>query len=145
MRPPISGWFDSTIRIWRPDTVTDDLKVEERYYSIIDTYGAAINRSNMNVALQGGGMAPVGTIRWYGEPTIDVQPRDVCEVLTGPDSGRTWEVNEPVTHPRGHHSQVDCIEFHGVLPLNMLLTYKLAENDDRKLTENDDAKVTEDG
>jgi hypothetical protein len=116
MRPPISGWFDSTIRIWRPVPTTDNLGVEERDYVVIDTYGACINRSNMNEAQQGGGMTPVGTIRWYGEPTINVLPRDVCEVLTGPDGGRTWEVNEPVTHPRGHHSQVDCIEFHGTLP-----------------------------
>lgn len=115
-RPPIAGWFDSTIRVWRPIVTQDALSVEERDYVVIDTYGAAINRSSMNVAQQGGGMAPVGTVRWYGEITITVEPRDVCEVLTGPDAGRLWEVNEPVTRPRNHHAQVDCIEWNGSLP-----------------------------
>jgi hypothetical protein len=116
MRPPISGWFDSTIRVWRPTTVKDELQAESRTYVEVDTYGAAINRSKMSEAFQGGGMTPVGSLRWYGEPTIDVQPRDVCEILTGPDSGLSWEVNAPPVRPRGHHTQVDCIEWHGVLP-----------------------------
>lgn len=115
-RPPIDGWFDSTIRIWRPETTKDAVGVEERTYVVVDTYGAAVNRSTTSEAQQGGGMASAGSIRWYGKPTINVLPRDVCEVLTGPDNGRTWEVNSEPVRPRNHHTQVDCVEWHGILP-----------------------------
>lgn len=116
MRPSITRWFDSTIRVWRPTVTKDDLQVETREYVVVAEYGAAINRSSMSEAQQGGGMIPVGSVRWYGEATINVEARDVCEVLTGPDSGRTWEVNQPPVRPRGHHTQVDCVEWHGILP-----------------------------
>lgn len=116
MRPSVTGWFDSTIRVWRPIVNKDALGVEERTFVVVDTYGAAINRSATSEAPQSGGLAPAGTLRWYGEYTITVEPRDICEVLTGPDSGHTWEVNKIPTRPRNHHTQVDCIQWHGILP-----------------------------
>lgn len=115
-RPPIAGWFDSMIRVWRPTTTKDAVGVEERTYTMVGEYGAAVNRSATSEAQQGGGMASVGSIRWYGKPDIDILPRDVCDVYSGPDSGRTWEVNAEPVRPRGHHTQVDCIEWHGILP-----------------------------
>jgi hypothetical protein len=116
MRPSIAGWFDSTIRIRRPTPTLDVLKVESLEYTVIDTVGAKINRSKTPVVPTSGGEAPNGTIRWYGLVSIDVQPRDICEVLTGPDAGRTWEVNELPVRPSNHHTQVDCVEWHGELP-----------------------------
>lgn len=115
-RPSIAGWFDSRIRIWRPTTTKDALATEERIYVVSSVVECAINRSTTTNALQDGGNARVGTIRWYGLPTIDVQPRDVCEIISGPDAGTTWEVDAEPVHPRGHHTQVDCFEWNGVLP-----------------------------
>lgn len=116
MRPAISRWFDSSIRIWRPTSFNDALAVEEREYTAIETVGAVINRSVTSTNEQSGGMADVGRIRWYGVPTLEIRRRDVCEVIAGPDAGHTWEVDADPVHPRGHHTQVDCVEWHGVLP-----------------------------
>lgn len=115
-RPSISGWFDSTIRIWRPTTGTSGPGIESRTYAVVATVGAVINRSRTPNTPGDAGLQRSGIIRWYGLPTIDVQERDVAEVVTGPDAGARWEVNEKPTHPRNHHTQVDCVEFNGVLP-----------------------------
>jgi hypothetical protein len=108
--------FDSTIRIWRADVSKDRIGVEEREYTPVAVVGAAVNRSRAPQVDIGAGEASVGAVRWYGLSTIDVRPRDVCEVIDGPDAGRRWEVNEPPVRPRGHHTQVDCIEWNGILP-----------------------------
>lgn len=115
-RPSISGLFDSQIRIWRPTTSRSGPGIEQRSYAPVATVGAVINRSRTPTAPQDGGLAPTGIIRWYGLPTIDVRPRDICEVVAGPDLGKKWECNELPTRPRGHHTQVDCVEFQGLLP-----------------------------
>lgn len=114
-RPSIAGWFDSEIRVWRADTSKDALAVEDRLLVPLATVGAAINRSNTASATQAGGTAIVGTLRWYGLPTIDVRERDVCEIISGPDAGTTWEVDALPVRPRNHHTQVDCVEWHGTL------------------------------
>jgi hypothetical protein len=115
-RPSVAGWFDSTIQIWRPSVTRDELGAETRTYARLGTpVGASINRSRTPSAPAAAGLTPTGQLRWYGLPTLDIVARDVCEVLTGPDAGRTWEVNEMPVRPRGHHTQVDCIEWHGVL------------------------------
>lgn len=115
-RPSVSGMFDSTIRVWRPTTTTSGPAIEKREYAIVGVFGAAINRSRTPQSPQDGGLARSGIIRWYGLPTIDVQERDLCDVLTGPDAGAMWEINERPTRPRDHHTQVDCVEFNGVRP-----------------------------
>lgn len=117
MRPDIKHLFDHTIRVWRPIVNKDDVGVEERDYEVVAVYGAKLNRSTTSDVPQAGGLAEVGTLRWYGEPTIDVAPRYICDVLTGPDSGHQWEVKSLPVRPRGHHTQVDCIEWHGTLPV----------------------------
>ena len=115
-RPSIAGWFDSEIRVWRASVDTDTLGVESRTYTVIGTYGAAVNRAKMSVGQAAGGLEPIGTLRWYGLPTISVLPRDIAEVITGPDAGHTWEVDQIKVRPRLHHTQVDCVEWHGTLP-----------------------------
>lgn len=118
-RPSVDGWFDSRVRIWRPLTLQGTLGEEKRRYNLVATVGAAINRSRSPVAPASAGLAPTGILRLYFRPDTDVEPRDVLEVISGPDAGslrsRTWEVNEYPVHPRGHHTQVDCIEWHGTL------------------------------
>lgn len=115
-RPTIDHLLDVQIRIWRPVKTKDDIAVEEReYVPFADTVDAFINRPAMAEANLGGGLAPVGSMRWYGKPTIDVQVRDICEVVSGPETGKTFEVNAPPVRPKNHHTQVDCIEWNGVL------------------------------
>lgn len=116
MRPSIAGMLDCQIQIWRPVTADDAIGVEERTYTPLATVDAFINRPRTPVANLGAGLAPIGSTRWYGLPTIDVQPRDVCEVVSGPEVGKLFEVNEPPVRPKNHHTQVDCIEWNGVLP-----------------------------
>lgn len=116
MRPSIAGMFDQKIRIWRPAETKDDVGVEERDYQPLAIVDCFINRARAPEGETGAGLAPVGAVRWYGLASIDVQPRDVCEVVEGPDTGRTWEVNEPPVRPKNHHTQVDCIEWNGQLP-----------------------------
>jgi hypothetical protein len=116
MRPSIAGMFDSKIRIWRPAEGKDDLGVEERDYAPVAVVDCFVNRPRQPEADIGAGLAPVGSTRWYGLPSIDVRPRDVCEVVEGPEAGKRFEVNEPPVRPKNHHTQVDCIEFNGTLP-----------------------------
>lgn len=115
MRPSIAGWFDSRIRIWRTISGRDAVAAETRTYVPVTIYDAAINRSKTKTMPSDAGMQEIGTLRWYGLPGIDVRPRDICEVIAGPDAGHTWEVDAEPVHPRGHHTQVDCIQWNGTL------------------------------
>lgn len=115
--PSIARLFDHTLRVWRPAPSQDDVGFEARTYSVVAALlGCALNRSDAPVVDIGPGMLPVGSRRFYLEPDADVQARDVLELLSGPDAPGRWEINEPPTRPRGHHTQVDCIAWHGVLP-----------------------------
>lgn len=115
-RPAITGMLDCQMQIWRPNVTDDSIGVEERQYTPVGIVDAFINRPREPIVPVGGGSAPTGAVRWYGRATIDVQPRDICEVISGPESGKTFEVNEPPVRPKNHHTQVDCIEWNGVLP-----------------------------
>lgn len=117
-RPSVASWFDATVRIWRPTTAveTDAIGAESETYTPQAVVGARLNRSKTSERASAGGLTTIGTLRWYGLPTIDVQPRDLCEILTGPDAGPTWEVDQIPVRPANHHCQVDCVEWHGVLP-----------------------------
>lgn len=115
-RPSISGWFDSKIQIYRPTASKDAVGVQENTYVPLAEVECAIDRSRSANTAQGGGNAETGTLRWYGQANIDVQPRDVCAITEGPDAGTTWEVDSYPVRPRGHHTQVDCVEWNGELP-----------------------------
>jgi hypothetical protein len=115
-RPSIDHLFDCQIRIWRANINSDSVGVEEREYEVLEVVDAFINRPVQPLANLGGGLAPTGGVRWYGRPDISVYTRDVCEVLTGPERDLLLEVNAPPVRPKNHHTQVDCIEWHGILP-----------------------------
>lgn len=115
MAPSISRLFDHTVRVWRPSRASDGLGVESRNYVLRSTLGAAVNRSTAPEGLVAGGLAPTGRRRMYFLPTVDIQPRDVLEIVSGPEAPGTWEVDEPPTRPRNHHTQVDSIDWHGTL------------------------------
>jgi hypothetical protein len=115
MRPTIDHLLDCQIQIWRPTKAKDSIGVEERTYTPASIVDAFLNRPAQGEADLGAGLAPVGSVRWYGKPTIDVLVRDVCEVISGPETGKTFEVNSPPVRPKNHHTQVDCIEWSGKL------------------------------
>ena len=117
-RPTIDHLLDSIIQIWRPVIADDSIGIEERSYVPVAAVAARCNRPSQVMSDTGPGMAPVGTLRWYGRPDIDVQAKDVCEIVSSPElpPGRTFEVNAPPVTPKNHHTQVDCIEWNGELP-----------------------------
>jgi hypothetical protein len=117
-RPRIDRLFDHTVRIWRPIASSDNrLGVETRDYSVaIPTAGCALNRNVSPVQDQGPGMEPTGRRRFYMRPDLDIRERDLVQIMTGPDAVQTWEVDQPPTRPRDHHTQVDAIAWNGVLP-----------------------------
>lgn len=115
-RPTIDHLLDTQIQIWRPIKAKDTIGVEERTYAPFAVYAAVLNRAAMAEANVGGGLAPLGSLRWYGRPDINVQPRDICEIIDGPEAGKTFEINSPPVRPKNHHTQVDCIEWNGKLP-----------------------------
>lgn len=116
MAPSVERMFDHTIRVWGARTSRDDLGAEQREYRVLGVYGAKVNRSTAPVADVGAGLAPTGRLRLYTLIDVDILPRDVIELVSGPDAPGNWEVDQPVTRPRAHHAQVDCIAWHGVLP-----------------------------
>lgn len=121
MAPRIERLFDHEIRIWRPSVTKDSLGVEKRTYTPqASLLGAFLNRSVDPVAPVAAGLAPVGRLRLYCKPTVDIQVRDVVELVSGsdatPTSQLTWEVDQPPVHPKSHHTQVDAVEWHGTLP-----------------------------
>jgi hypothetical protein len=118
-RPTIDHLLDQQIQLWRPSTAQDSVGVEERGYVAADVVAAKINAPVLpSEAAQGGGMAEVLRVRWYGRPDVDVRERDVCEVVAGPETGKRYEVNAKPVRMMGHHTQVDCVEFNGSLPVD---------------------------
>lgn len=116
-RPSVAGMFDQNVRIWRPTTERSRLGVEERTYFVnVPTTGAAVNRSTAPESDTGPGLTPTGSRRIYVGPDVDVQPRDLVELLDGPDGRQFWEVDQPPTKPRGHHTQLDCLTWNGTEP-----------------------------
>lgn len=115
-RPRIDRMFDHRFRLWRPTVTKNRLGAEERSYELIGSYGCAVNRAVDPVAPVAGGLAPTGRIRIYARPDTLAVERDVIELYQGPDAPGTWEVDQPPTRPRGHHTQLDAIAWHGLLP-----------------------------
>lgn len=116
MAPRIDRLFDHTVQVWRPSVAKDNLGAERRSYALVDTYGAAVNRSVDPLASAGPGLAPTGRVRMYLRPDVDVQARDVMLITDGPNVGQKWEVDQPPVRPRMHHTQVDAATWNGILP-----------------------------
>jgi hypothetical protein len=118
MAPPrIDRLFDHQVRIWRPTaSIANRIGAEERTYQPVGVAGAVVNRNVSPMSDQGVGMVPTGRRRLYMRPDADVLERDVVQVIDGPDAGESWEVDQPPSRPRGHHTQVDAIAWNGQLP-----------------------------
>lgn len=112
--------MDHEVAIWRPTTVLGEMREEIRtYVRVLDPPGvpnAMVNRPRAPLANSGPGLTPTGTRRIYMATGTDVQPRDVVELVAGPDAGDVIEIDEPPTRPRGHHVQLVGRLFDGRLP-----------------------------
>ena len=120
MAPTIASLFDHTCRVWRAVATKDGLGIESRGYAVVYEGGCCVTRSTAPVSPVGGGLAPLGRRRIYLLPDAVVDYRDILELVTGPETQQrprpTWEVDEPPTRPRDHHTQCDVATWRGTLP-----------------------------
>jgi hypothetical protein len=111
--------FDHIVRVWRQSTTLGELREEQRALvprELATAPNAAVRRPRSPLSNPGPGLAPVGERIVYMAADADVQSRDVLELVEGPDAPGLLEVDEPPTHPRGHHTEIRCRIFNGVLP-----------------------------
>lgn len=115
----LADLFDTTIRVWRPTVRVGTMREEKRTYAptaeLPTAPNAAVNRPQAPLANPGPGLAPVGSRRLYMAAGADVRPRDVLELADGPDAVAFLEVDAAPTAPRGHHVQLDCRVWNGIL------------------------------
>ena len=114
----IDHLFETTARIWRPAHSRGTLREDVTTY----TPQAApawpnckVNRPQAPQADVGPGLDAEGKRTLYMGADADVLRRDVLELTAGPDAPALLEADE-VTRPRGHHTEVRCIVWHGTLP-----------------------------
>ena len=111
---------DHVVRAWRPTTARGPLREEVRtlvpVLAVPEEPNAAVNRPRAPFGETGPGIAPVGERVIYMEADADVMELDVLELVSGPDAPGTFEVNDIVTAPRGHHLELRCRVWHGTLP-----------------------------
>lgn len=115
-RATILRLADHTVRIWRAVTGASAMGVDRRSYQLVTETRAKVNRDTAPTGDVGPGMDTIGRRRLYLPPEIDARHRDIVELVEGPDAPQTWEIDENGTRPRGHHLQLDCIEWRGTLP-----------------------------
>ena len=112
-----AGLLDHTARIWRRSVAPGRLREDVVTYTAQDELAACtVRRPRAPISDIGPGFAPSGERVVYLLPGEDLLERDVIELVTGPDAGGTFEVNGPVTRPRGHHIEARCSVWHGDLP-----------------------------
>ena len=116
-RPTIDHLFDHTLKIWRPIPSQDGLGGEQQAHVLVANIGAAINRPAIGAGDTGGsGLAPVGGTRMYLRPDANVKQRDIVQIVSGPHSpSGLWEIDGLPVIPRGHHTEISCIKWHGTL------------------------------
>lgn len=102
--------------VWRPTEGVGALRAVERSWVKVSTMRAAVRRPTTLLADQGPGLSPAGERIIYAVPGWDIRPRDVVKITDGPDAPGLWEVDAPPTRPRGHHMEIRCRAFSGVLP-----------------------------
>ena len=108
--------LDHEVRIWTRSVVLGRVREETVSYASGDLLPAAVRRPTAPVASVGAGLAPVGERIVYLLATVTVAPRDLVEIVSGPDAPGWLEVDEPPTRPRGHHTELTCRFWHGDPP-----------------------------
>ena len=103
-------------RIWRASVSLGDLREEIRIWAVVgQPIRCTLRRPAARLVDQGGGLASMGERVLYANPDEDLEPRDVLELIEGPDTGGRFEIDAPITRPRGHHIEATCRLFLGVL------------------------------
>lgn len=109
--------LDHEVRIWARQVTLGRLREEIVTYTAQTTLvPGACRRPTAPVASIGAGLDPVGERVVYLPATASLQPRDLVELVTGPEAPNVLEVNQPPTRPRGHHTELSCRFWHGTLP-----------------------------
>lgn len=112
----ISHLLDHTATVWRATVTHGAVREEIRTLAQVgDTIRCAVRRPRALLGDAGKGLAPIGERVIYCDPEVDVAERDVIRLETGPDTG-TFEVDGPVTRPRGHHVELRCRHYVGAVP-----------------------------
>lgn len=112
----LATFLDHDAQIWRPTVTLGPRREEVRSYAKLGgEVRAGIRRPTARVGDAGPGLAPIGERVFYFQPEVDVEPRDIIELLSGPDAPGTWEVDSPPTRPRGHHVELTTRHWLGVL------------------------------
>jgi hypothetical protein len=112
----LEGLLDHTARIWRPVVSLGVVREEIRTFIPVALADCTVRRPSARVADAGGGLVSQGERVVYFEPEVILEPRDIIELTSGPDSPGLFEVDAPVTRPRGHHIEATCRLWLGKLP-----------------------------
>lgn len=113
---PITSLLDHTARIWRRTETKDDFGGMVPSYSVSSEGVPCANDGQSSVLAPGGPGIVVSGDRWlFFDSGVDVQERDLVELVTGPTAPDWLEV-ESHDHFRGHHTEVRVSEFQGTPP-----------------------------
>lgn len=114
--PSIDHLLDHTGTVWRPQDAFGALRTNARTYTRVATgVPVAVRRPSARYQNIGAGVTGSGDRVLYTSASVDLRARDVVVLATGPDAGTRWEIDEDTTRPRGHHAELRCRAFHGVL------------------------------
>jgi hypothetical protein len=107
--------LDHTATIWRRTTTLGALREEVRsWVQVGSSVKCGVRRPTARIGDAGSGLAAIGERVIYLDIGVDVAERDVVRLDSGPDTGM-FEVDGPVTSPRGHHIELRTRHFTGVL------------------------------
>lgn len=115
-RPRVARMFDHTARIWRPTRSLGPLRERTDVLEQAGDFACAVTRPSARLGNPGPGLTTIGERMVYAETSVDLRPRDVLEILTGPEAGRTVEIDEQPTNVRGHHLEARTRLWSGTLP-----------------------------
>jgi hypothetical protein len=111
--------FDHAIRVWRPVRSRGAHREQIQALEPViepDGLNARVSSPTGLLADTGPGLTMVGERKVYMNTSLDVQKRDILELVSGPNAPATLEVDGPPHRPRGHHLELRCREWTGKLP-----------------------------
>lgn len=115
-RPRIERLFDHVARQWRPTQVLGALREQVDTLAVVGSFPCAINRPSARLGDPGPGLTTIGERNVYTTTDVDLRPRDVLEITSGPETGRRIEIDEEPTNVRGHHKEARARIWAGELP-----------------------------
>ena len=104
-------------RIWRASVSLGPLREEIRALLPVGLpIRCTLRRPSARVSDSGAGLIPQGERVLYCNPGENVEPRDILELLEGPEAPALLEIDSPITRPRGHHIEMTARLWLGELP-----------------------------